>query len=358
MKKKILFDATLIANAGIKNSDRSGIFFAAYNILIELLKRPELEISLYCNPSTIIALRSVLRRPPLRDYTLKIINDSDAWRMGGWRDNITERKMAAHGNYKRILKLLSLFFKVFLIFRLKFYCSKQLSTNIHGFDAYFSPAHKIPVSVRTASIPHYTLIYDAIPLLFPDFSPFIKWGYSWQAELLKSLDESDHCFAISEQTKKDFLKFAIRLKAEQVTVTHLAAAAHFYDCQDQPTIEKIRTKYNIPAGVKYVFSLCTLEPRKNLIFSVKNFIEFIRKNKVDDIVFVLGGGYWDGFRRKLEETVGDIDDYKDKIIRIGYVDDEDLAALYSGALCTIYASLYEGFGKDDERLSAKALSGA
>ena len=34
MKKKILFDATLIANAGIKNSDRSGIFFAALKILL------------------------------------------------------------------------------------------------------------------------------------------------------------------------------------------------------------------------------------------------------------------------------------------------------------------------------------
>jgi glycosyltransferase involved in cell wall biosynthesis len=34
----------------------------------------------------------------------------------------------------------------------------------------------------------------------------------------------------------------------------------------------------------------------------------------------------------------------DKVILPGYVDDEDLPALYSGALAFVYPSLYEGFG--------------
>ena len=36
--------------------------------------------------------------------------------------------------------------------------------------------------------------------------------------------------------------------------------------------------------------------------------------------------------------------YKDKIIKAGYIDDEDLPALYSGAEFFIYTSEYEGFG--------------
>lgn len=31
-------------------------------------------------------------------------------------------------------------------------------------------------------------------------------------------------------------------------------------------------------------------------------------------------------------------------MRIGYVDDADLAPLFTGAFCTVYPSLYEGFG--------------
>ena len=93
-----------------------------------------------------------------------------------------------------------------------------------------------------------------------------------------------------------------------------------------------------------MFSLCSLEPRKNLIRSVRTFIEFIKKNNIDDMVFILGGGHWDQFIGKLESEIKDLGKYKDKIIRAGYIDDEDLAPLYSGAMFFVYTSQYEGFG--------------
>ena len=37
-------------------------------------------------------------------------------------------------------------------------------------------------------------------------------------------------------------------------------------------------------------------------------------------------------------------EFKNKILKIGYVADEDLAALYSGAEMFVYPSIYEGFG--------------
>ena len=46
------------------------------------------------------------------------------------------------------------------------------------------------------------------------------------------------------------------------------------------------------------------------------------------------------FNDKLKEF-GNIED---KILQIGYVDDEDLSALYSGAEMFLFMSLYEGFG--------------
>ncbi|MFQ6704222.1 MAG: glycosyltransferase family 4 protein, partial [Alphaproteobacteria bacterium] len=114
--------------------------------------------------------------------------------------------------------------------------------------------------------------------------------------------------------------------------------------KDDKKIKIVLKKYNIPTDKKYVFSLCTLEPRKNLIRAVKTFIEFIKKNKIDDMVFVLGGAHWDKFIIKLEKEIQDFGNYKDKIIRAGYIDDEDLAALYSSAEWFVYTSQYEGFG--------------
>jgi glycosyltransferase involved in cell wall biosynthesis len=124
----------------------------------------------------------------------------------------------------------------------------------------------------------------------------------------------------------------------------LAAGDNFYHEKDKNKIKQVCKKYNIPTDKKYVFSLCTLEPRKNLIRSVKTFIEFIKKNKINDMVFVLGGAHWDEFIGKLESEIKDLGKYKNKIIRAGYIDDEDLAALYSGAEFFVYTSQYEGFG--------------
>jgi hypothetical protein len=59
---------------------------------------------------------------------------------------------------------------------------------------------------------------------------------------------------------------------------------------------------------------------------------------------VLGGGAWDGFIEKFENEVPDFSKYKDKIIRAGYVDDEDMEVLYSNAEWFVYTSQYEGFG--------------
>lgn len=134
------------------------------------------------------------------------------------------------------------------------------------------------------------------------------------------------------------------MNPDDISVIPLATSENFYHEKDVKKIEKIRKKYNIPTGKKYVFSLCTLEPRKNLIRAVKTFIEFIKKNKINDMVFVLGGAHWDEFIVKLESEIKDLGKYKDKIIRAGYIDDKDLAALYSGATFFVYTSQYEGFG--------------
>ena len=131
-----------------------------------------------------------------------------------------------------------------------------------------------------------------------------------------------------------------QLKPEQITVTPLAASDNFYHETDKNKIDEARHKYNIPDGKKYVFSLCTLEPRKNLIRAVKTFVQFVQKNNIKDLVFVLGGSAWDDFLPKLEEELGKVPD--NLIIKAGYVADEDLATLYSGAQWFVYTSMYEG----------------
>ena len=63
MKKvNLLYDATIVCNIMAKNSSRSGIFFVAYNVLLEFLKRPEYDVYLYADD--LIQLRKVVQTFP------------------------------------------------------------------------------------------------------------------------------------------------------------------------------------------------------------------------------------------------------------------------------------------------------
>ena len=85
-----------------------------------------------------------------------------------------------------------------------------------------------------------------------------------------------------------------------------------------------------------------MEPRKNLIRAVKTFLIFLKKNHIEDIVWVMGGSAWNSFTEAFRKE--GLAWNSDVIIRAGYVDDEDLPALYSNAEWFVYTSQYEGFG--------------
>lgn len=90
--------------------------------------------------------------------------------------------------------------------------------------------------------------------------------------------------------------------------------------------------------------MCSIDPRKNLVRILKTYCQFIEKHNIDNLYFVVGGGHFPEFIEQFEQELENFKDFKDKIIRIGYVDDEDLAPLYSGAEWFVYTSQYEGFG--------------
>jgi glycosyltransferase involved in cell wall biosynthesis len=84
------------------------------------------------------------------------------------------------------------------------------------------------------------------------------------------------------------------------------------------------------ADGRYVLSVSTLEPRKNL----RRLVEaFDAAGLGDHELRVVGARGWGGVR------VGG-----GRVSWLGEVDDEELARLYRGAACVAYPSLYEGFG--------------
>ena len=339
---ELMFDATVLVNALENNTSRSGIFFTAYQIAKELNHKNNIHLSFYCPKNKSFLLKNLTEFKKVPIYpSITIFDKLHAW--------LRQQKNIKKVNFKKKQKLFwhylaftekVIFFVPNLI--MHYGCYKKIG-KIDVFFFFFSYFSK--EFFNNPMINKYIFLHDTIPLIYPEYYPEIKTGKYWLQNLLKQLREDSnwHAFANSQNTKKDFLKFVPELKPEQITVTPLACAENFHPCSREETLKSLE-KYNLPTDKRYVFSLCSLEPRKNLIRAVKTFIEFIKKNNIDDMVFILGGGHWEDFIDKLNAEIECLGDFKNKIIKAGYIDDEDLAPLYSGAEWFVYTSQYEGFG--------------
>jgi glycosyltransferase involved in cell wall biosynthesis len=330
-KQTLIFDASVIAENLGNGRGRSGIYFATYNILRGLIDSGEFDVSLYSGADNFDFVDFV-KREFGDDIKIYFTNKYALFLSKMIR--LDKELRAKKRNISKLL--LNIFVRKPIIFFGR-------NVKMPQFDVAFSPIRVFPDIIKANK--KYIILYDAIPLLLPNYYPSVGLKKHWFYNLTEYIKTKPACkyFAISQSCKNDFVRL-LDMNPDDITVIPLAANGNFYHEPDAKKIQAAREKYNIPADKKYVFSLCTLEPRKNLIRAVKTFIEFIKKNKIDDMVFVLGGAHWNEFIGKLESEIDDLGKYKDKIIRAGYIDDADLAALYSGAEWFVYTSQYEGFG--------------
>lgn len=179
-------------------------------------------------------------------------------------------------------------------------------------------------------------IHDLVSFLFPQTVPR---KYSLYMQLMTRLSArfADGIIASSESTRQDLSKH-LRIHPEKIKVIHLAVDESFKRVEDREQIQKILEKYKIDS--EFVLFIGNLEPRKNLTRLFEAFA--IAYSKISSYKLVVAGTrgwlYSDIF-----ETVARLN-LSDKIIFTGYIDAEDLPALYSAAQVFVLPSLYEGFG--------------
>ena len=334
-KIKVIFDATIITS--VRNDMKFGIFNVAKNLLIEFMKRDDVEVSLFS--------REYNRKLAIKNLKKYANAENLPCQFNGFLYSFTRMTAKVILNLfpDSISDFLKVKLRIFVNKCIKILKSKKSPENIiynqtnQKKEFFFSPIFAIPEKFKNCH--ECIFIHDTIPAILDGYAQRNGWFF----ELCDSLNSQSICFANSLCTKKDFLKYLPHLKPENIIVTPLACDERFKPASSDE-IKNAKAKYKIPSEKKYIFSLCTLEPRKNLLRTVRCFADFIRKNNIDDLVFVLGGAHWDRFIKLLESEVSNFENLKDKILKIGYVDDADQATLYSGALFFVYTSQYEGFG--------------
>ncbi|NLG51494.1 MAG: glycosyltransferase family 4 protein [Chloroflexi bacterium] len=184
-------------------------------------------------------------------------------------------------------------------------------------------------------IPTVLTVHDLIFERLPQFHKFFNYRYLHTAMPLYCR-RATAIIAISEATKAD-LQELYGIDPAQVTVIPEAAAPHFRP-QSPERVAAVRARYGLPP--RYLLSVGTIEPRKNLARLVEATGPLISQGLVDGLVLVGSLGWlYEGFLRELERSP-----LRERVLFPGFVADEDLPAVYAGAEITVQPSLYEGFG--------------
>jgi glycosyltransferase involved in cell wall biosynthesis len=96
----------------------------------------------------------------------------------------------------------------------------------------------------------------------------------------------------------------------------------------------------LAGGKRYVLALGTVEPRKDLPTLVRAFDALAADD--DELRLVIAGQ--DGWGAEALTASVDAAAHKDRIVRLGWVAEDDRPALVRGASVYAYPSVYEGFG--------------
>jgi glycosyltransferase involved in cell wall biosynthesis len=182
-------------------------------------------------------------------------------------------------------------------------------------------------------------IYDLAPLrhphLYGDNQRFLA------KERIAGLQREDWVITTSEATRADLAELG-GVDPERVFVIPLAADRHIFHPHTDPSrIERLRQLLGID-DAPYLLALNAHEPRKNIDAAIRAFTRAAADGGARDLTLVIAGPA--SAQPGIQSALAEAAQQQARVILAGYVPDEDLAALYRGALGFVYPSLCEGFG--------------
>ncbi|MDD5218396.1 MAG: glycosyltransferase family 1 protein, partial [Candidatus Omnitrophica bacterium] len=198
-------------------------------------------------------------------------------------------------------------------------------------DLLWSPGYVLPVLVRR---PQVLTVFDMQTRSFPDdFHAVATWAMNVLVSLGCRL--SSRILTTSQFSKMEIIRFT-RIPERRITVTPLATTEVFAE----GTLDAVRARLarDLPV-LKYPYLLCVSfsHPHKNLAWLAEVFVKLSREIPHQLVLVGRPGRGERALQEALErQTPG-------RVLRLPYVSQETLVALYRAADLFIMPSLYEGF---------------
>lgn len=195
---------------------------------------------------------------------------------------------------------------------------------------------------RRATKPVVVTIHDLIPLILPEY----RGSRSVQLYMRLAAAGARRATAViadSEHTRRDIIKH-LQIPPERIAVTYLAAGPP-YGPHDEATISEVCERLRLRRP--YVFYIGGFDARKNVEMVVRAYAEATR-GWAERPQLVIGGKippvtselFPDIHRVILDAGIAS------DVSLVGWVTDEDNAALMAGCAAFLFPSRYEGFGLD------------
>jgi len=196
----------------------------------------------------------------------------------------------------------------------------------HDGDARLPKCSRMPLTVT---------VYDLFSLLRSDLATdeFRRKKCRRYQEIA---DRAARVIACSENTKRDLVR-ELTIPESRICVVYPCISGRFAP-QQPHEVEMVRQKYNLPKP--YLLSVASFSKRKNIDRLLQAYGELRKAGRIESALVLTGSlEHWGDWRQAVEQhRLGG------SIVLTGYVPDEDLPAIYSGARAFLFPSLYEGFG--------------
>lgn len=160
----------------------------------------------------------------------------------------------------------------------------------------------------------------------------------------KVLDSVNICRNVKILTVSQFSKSRIvnvyKVPEDKVVVTNCGVDSSLFNRKIAASMpfSSLKEKYSLPD--KYILTLSTIEPRKNIALLIEAWVKACSKFDYKEDLVLAGRKGW-----KQESLLASVPStLLNRIHFTGFVDNGDLPALYAHSRLFVFPSVYEGFG--------------
>lgn len=200
------------------------------------------------------------------------------------------------------------------------------------FDLNFEPAF-IPLPVPAKRL--VVTVHDFSFHLHRDWHPRdrVLW---FEKHFWPNITNTNHFIFISDFVRKSAID-EFGFDPKRCTTIHCGVDHSIFYPRPQEELDAVTRRYELTSP--FILFTGSVEPRKNLIGLLKAYIALPEHIRREVKLLIVGFSGW-----RNREIMEIMQKYRQDIRYLGYVTEDDLAALYTLAELFVYPSFYEGFG--------------